>query len=92
MKLSHTDGLGEIGATPWPPRYPDITLLDFYLWGHVKDGLYRTLVRDIETLQSRIINVLAIGNEVVLENAWREIEYRLDILRATNGAYVEVYE
>ena len=48
--------------------------------------------RDVETLQSRIIEVLATINEEMLENIWREIEYRLDILRATNGAHVEVYE
>jgi len=26
-----------------------------------------------------------------LENTWREIDYRLDVLRATEGAHVEVY-
>jgi len=26
-----------------------------------------------------------------LENTWREIDYRLDVLRATKGAHVEVY-
>ena len=80
------------GPTPWPPRSPDITPLDFFLWGYVKDRVYRTPVRDVETLQSRIIEVLATVNEEMLENTWREIEYRLDILRATNGAHVEVYE
>ena len=73
---------------PWQPRSPDITPLDFFLWGYVKYRVYRTPVRDVETLQSRIIDVLATVNEVMLENTWREIEYRLDILRATNGARV----
>ena len=45
--------------TPWPPRSPDITSLDFFLWGYVKNRVYRTPVRDVETLQSRIIEVLA---------------------------------
>ena len=84
--------IGRNGPTPWPPRSPDITPLDFFLWGYVKDRVYRTPVRDVETLQSRIIEVLATVNEEMLENTWREIEYRLDILRATNGAHVEVYE
>jgi len=26
----------------------------------------------------------------MLENTWREIDYRLDVLRATKGAHVEV--
>ena len=84
--------IGRNGPTPWPPRSPDITPLDFFLWGYVKDRVYRTPVRDVETLQSRIIEVLATVNEEMLENTWREIECRLDILRATNGAHVEVYE
>ena len=84
--------IGRNGPTPWPPRSPDITLLDFLLWVYVKDRVYRTPVRDVETLQSRIIEVLATVNDEMLENTWREIEYRLDILRATNGAHVEVYE
>ena len=84
--------IGRNGPTPWPPRSPDITPLDFFLWGYVKDRVYRTPVRDVETLQSRTIEVLATVNEEMLENTWREIEYRLDILRATNGAHVEVYE
>ena len=56
-----------------------------FLWGYVKDRVYRTPVCDVETLQSRIIDVLATVNKEMLENTWREIEYRLDILRATNG-------
>jgi hypothetical protein len=27
----------------------------------------------------------------MLQRTWAELEYRLDILRATNGAHVEVY-
>jgi hypothetical protein len=29
--------------------------------------------------------------ENMLENTWREIDYRLDVLRATKGAHIEVY-
>ena len=26
------------GPIPWPPRFPDITPLDFFLWDYVKQG------------------------------------------------------
>lgn len=26
----------------WPARSPDLTVLDFYLWGRIKDFLYKT--------------------------------------------------
>jgi hypothetical protein len=42
-------------------------------------------------LKARIRDTLAAVTEEMLEKTWREIEYRLDVLRATNGARVEVY-
>ena len=62
--------IGRNGPTPWPPRSPDITPLDFFLWGYVKDRVYRTPVRDVQTLQSRIIEVLVVV-VVVLPDPFR---------------------
>ena len=39
--------IGSDGPTPWPPRSPDITPLDFFLSGHVKDKVFSTPVPDI---------------------------------------------
>ena len=39
------------GPIPWPTRSLDITPLDFFLWGYVKDIIYQTKVRDINDLQ-----------------------------------------
>ena len=62
----------------------DITLLDFSLWGYVKDRVFSTPVPDITNLKARITDVFATITEDMLENTWREIDYRLDVLRATN--------
>ena len=48
-------------------------------------------VPDITNLQARITDAFATVTEDMLENKWREIDYRLDVLRATRGANVEVY-
>jgi hypothetical protein len=48
-------------------------------------------VPDITNLKARITDTFATITEDMLENTWREIDYRLDVLRATKGAYVEVY-
>ena len=83
--------IGRDGPTPWPPRSPDITRLDFFLWGYVKDKVFSTPVPDITNLKARITNVFVTITEDMLENTWREFDYRLDVLRATKGAHVEVY-
>jgi len=83
--------VGRDGQTPWPPRSPDITPLDFFLWGYVKEKVFSTPVTDITNLKARITDAFATITEGMLENTWREIGYRLDVLRATKGAHVEVY-
>ena len=80
--------IGRDGPTPWPPRSPDITPLDFFLWGYVKDKVYSTPVADITNLKARITDAFATVTEDMLENTWREIDYRLDVLRAAKGEHV----
>ena len=82
---------GRDGPTPWPPQSPDITPLDRFLWGYVKDKVFSTPVPDITNLKARITDAFAAITEDMLENTWRVIDYRLDVLRATKGAHVEVY-
>ena len=53
--------------------------------------MYRTKVRDMTNLRQRISNAIATIDEAMLQRTWQEIEYRLDVLRATNGAHIEVY-
>ena len=83
--------IGKDGPISGPPRSPDITPLDFFLWGYVKDIVYRTKVRDITDSKQRISNAIDTINEAMLQRTWQEIEYRLDVLRVTNGAHVEMY-
>jgi len=33
--------IGRDGPTPWPPRSPDITPLDFFLWGMLRTKCFR---------------------------------------------------
>ena len=72
-------------------RSPDITPLDFFLWVYVKNIVYQTKVRDITDLKQRISNDIATIDEDMLQRTWKEIEYRLDVLRLTNDAHVEMY-
>jgi hypothetical protein len=79
------------GPTAWPPRSPDLTPLDFFAWEFIKDVVYRRKVRDLADLRQCIIEAFELITPHMLINAWQELEYRLDICRATTGAQIEVY-
>ena len=53
--------------------------------------MFSTPVPDITNLKARITDAFAAITEDMLGNTWREIDYRLDVFRATKGAHVEVH-
>ena len=46
--------IGRGGPVLWPPRSPDLTPLDFFLWGHLKELVYRDLVTTESDLVARL--------------------------------------
>jgi hypothetical protein len=46
-------------------------------------------VADINDLKDRIKAAIATVDVDMLQRTWMELEYRLDIVRVTNGAHVE---
>jgi len=49
-----TRWLGRGGPVAWSPRSPDLTPLDYYLWGHMKTLVYETKVDSRAALCHRI--------------------------------------
>ncbi|GBM15819.1 hypothetical protein AVEN_262966-1 [Araneus ventricosus] len=74
----------------WPLRSPDLTPCDFFLWGYVKDRVYvPPMPKTIEELKVCICNALASVTEQMLQNVWREMDYRLYVVRVTKGSHIE---
>ena len=46
--------IGRGGSIRWAPRSADLTPLDFFLWGHIKNDIYKTPIKDIAELKRRI--------------------------------------
>lgn len=47
------------GPIRWPPRSPDITPLDFYFWGYIKDEVYKKKYANLEELKIEIRRIIA---------------------------------
>ena len=65
------------------------------MWGYDKDMVYHVKVMvspvsDISVLKERIQLAIRCVTPQMLKDTWGEIEYRLDILRATKGAHVQL--
>ncbi|KAJ4426719.1 hypothetical protein ANN_26518 [Periplaneta americana] len=55
-----------ISRNLWPPRSPDLTTPDFFLWGYLKDRVYATLPQTLDDLKHNITQeIQAIDNRVL---------------------------
>lgn len=50
--------IGRGSLFPWPARSPDLTCLDFYLWGRLKDIVFQTRPTTREDMRNRIQNAV----------------------------------
>jgi len=46
--------IGNQGPVRWPPRSPDLNPLDFFLWGYLKNLLYKDTPRDLGELRRNL--------------------------------------
>ena len=71
----------------WPPRSPDPTPCDFFLWGYVKSLVYvAPLPANVNELKQRITIALKTVTQDMLHRVWED---RLDVCRVTGGAHIE---
>ena len=56
----------------------------------VKDVVDNTKVANLQDLHSQITAACALVDLNMLSRTWQDLVYRLDVLRMTNGAHIEV--
>ena len=82
--------IGRGGPIPWPHRSADLSPLDIFLWGYIKNIVFAEKM-NIQHLQDRITSAIETITRDMIQKTWQEIEFRLDVSRATNGAHIEMY-
>ena len=75
----------------WPPRSPDLTPLDFFLWGHLKSKVYVTPPANVADLRERISHEM--GNlrqdRQMVRRAVFSMVRRAELCIQRNGGHVE---
>ena len=73
----------------WPPRSPDLTPMDFYVWGYFKSKVYMRNYRSLADLKS---SSTAAFRKVTTENvsaSLRNFEKRLKMVFDCAGSHIE---
>lgn len=82
--------IGRNGPWRWPPRSPDLTPLDFYLWGYIKSKVYETPVSDRNELMNRIRTAFRnLDRNQVFRAVTNDVNRRLLKCLEQNGGHIE---
>ncbi|GBM95766.1 hypothetical protein AVEN_182714-1 [Araneus ventricosus] len=77
--------------TAWPPRSPDVTPCDFWLWGFLKDNIYRKRPASLPDLKDSIRrHVLDIPADS-LRSAVENMVLRLEHIVEHEGGHIEQF-
>ncbi|CAH2010232.1 unnamed protein product [Acanthoscelides obtectus] len=82
--------IGRRGAIEWPPRSPDLSPLDFFMWGHLKSKIYATQPTSLEDLR-RIVNECLQITPQILQNVRQRFEQNLIIAWRVMVAIFNIY-
>lgn len=81
--------IGNRGPIAWPPRSPDLTPLDFFLWGTIKDKVYKEKPHSVDHLKTNIRAAVAEIRHNTLLKVQSEILKRCQLCVQENGGHFE---
>lgn len=81
--------IGRRGEIEWPARSPDMTPLDYFLWGYLKSKIYSNKPININDLKNRIMHEINKISAEMLQNVLEEFQHRLFVCQEMNGLQFE---
>lgn len=80
--------ISRFGDLHWPPRSPDLSMCDFFLWGYLKSLVYETKPRTLAELRQAIEQNIAQIDRQLLERVEANFRERLHICQRENGHHL----
>jgi hypothetical protein len=77
------------GDIEWPPRSPDLTAPDFFLWGYLKSKVYANKPNNLEDLKAPIRNDIQLISNETLAKVMDEVSVRSQECKRFNGGYIK---
>ena len=73
----------------WPPRSPDLTPCDFFLWGYIKSIVFKSPPESLVDLRWRVVATFDSLNQEMVRRAMQGMVRRVNVCINQNGGHVE---
>lgn len=81
--------IGRRGYIDWPPRSPDLTVPDFFLWGYLKDRVYGRNPVNLAELRTAITEEVEAISIDMIRKVCRSVPHRFQVCINNNGNHFE---
>lgn len=85
----HNRWIGRGGPIEWPPRSPDLTAPDFFLWGYVKNIVFKSPPTTPENMKERIREAFRNISQQILFNVANNFKKRVRLCLESDGRHFE---
>lgn len=80
--------LSQRGDQSWPARSPDLSALDFFLWGYVKSKVFQNRPQNLDDLKNNIREVIAEIPVDMCRRTMASVLHRAQICTERNGGHL----
>lgn len=81
--------IGRGSEYPWPANSPDLSPLDYFLWGFIKQDVYKTPVRDENHLRQKVRLAARKVSREMLQRTRTNFRKRIRMCIRQEGGYIE---
>ena len=81
--------ISKFGDVEWPARSPDLSPLDFYLWGYLKNKVYRNKPTTLHDLKQNIIQEIGAITPQTLAKTMQNMVKRVDECIRLDGDHLK---
>lgn len=76
------------GDVSWPPRSPDLTPLDFFLWGYLKSKVYESNPKSVIDLKKNITAEIRAISPAIISKTFDNMKKRMKECIVQNGNFL----
>lgn len=91
LNTRFTEWIGRGGRVAWPARSPDLTPMDFFLWGYIKNIVYSVECASEQEMKDRIEAAFRTVTRDMLRNVRDSVSRRTALCIQQQGRHFEPF-